>query len=157
MDVEVTSVMKIKQFKTIQKGDSIKFKCLGNQAFGKCKIQNGDDFCIVNDKGVIMNGRDEVSDGVASLCSRLTLKNTIPERCLVTITDLTKDDSGDWTCELDDVASQPMHLKVNLELANQKLERIGTSSAVIGPQIFAQSKFALYIFMVGMYVVVIAL
>ena len=153
------SVMKIKQFKTIQKGDSIKFKCLGNQAFGKCKIQNGENFCIINDKGEIMNGRDEVSDGVTSLCSRLTLKNTIPERCLVTITDLTEDDTGDWSCELDDVASHPMHLKVNLELAvtNQKMAGSGTSLAVIGPQIFVQSKFALYTFIVGMYIVAIAL
>ena len=141
--------MKIKQFKTIQKGDSIKFKCLGNQAFGKCKIQNGENFCIINDKGEIMNGRDEVSDGVTSLCSRLTLKNTIPERCLVTITDLTEDDTGDWSCELDNVR-ETMNVKVNPVLAEDNPEFVGTgtSSTVMGPYNFAQSKFTLFILIV---------
>ena len=119
--------MEIKQFKTvhepatIRNGASLGFKCLGNQAFGKCKIQNANEACTFDANGV--KSDDE-------LCSRLSLKNTIPERCLVTVTDLTEADTGDWSCELDNVTSQPKLLTVNPELSVTS-----ASSAVEGQKI----------------------
>jgi hypothetical protein len=125
MDIKVTAAMEIKQFKTlhepqtIRKGATIDFKCLGNQAFGKCKIHNGNQACTF-DGGVKSND---------ALCSRLTLNNKQKERCLVTMTDLSEADSGDWSCELNDISSQTTHhLNVIPELAV-------TASAVEGEPI----------------------
>ena len=133
--------MKIKEFKTIQKGDSINFKCLGNKAFGKCKIQIGNETCTFNATGV--NSKDP------PLCSRLTLNDNLPQRCLITVTDVTEADSGVWSCELDNVR-ETMNVKVNPE-ANPDLVGNGTSSTVMGPYNFAQSKFTLFILIVTMF------
>ena len=148
--------MKIEQFKTLnepstlRKGASIDFKCLGNQAFGKCKIQIGNDACT-------FDGGVKSSD---ALCSRMTLNNKLPERCLITITDLTEADTGDWSCELDDVLSQTTHLTVNPELAVTtpklpvtKLEPKPKTSAGVGSHTFVQSNFILCILIVGMFLV----
>ena len=135
--------MKIKEFKTIQKGDSIFFKCLGNKAFGKCKIQIGNETCIFDATGV--NLKD-------ALCSRLTLNDNLPQRCLITVTDLTEADSGVWSCELDNVR-ETMNVKVNPVLAEDNPEFVGTgtSSTVMGPYNFAQSKVTLFILIVAMF------
>ena len=139
--------MKIRELKTIQKGDSIFFKCLGNKAFGKCKIQIGNETCIFDATGVIttVNSKD-------GLCSRLTLNDNLPQRCLITVTDLTEADSGDWSRELDNVR-ETMNVKVNpiLAEANPELVGTGTSSTVMGPYNFAQSKFTLFILIVTMF------
>ena len=130
--------MKIKEFKTIQKGDSINFKCLGNKAFGKCKIQIGNETCTFDATGVRVNSMD-------GFCSKLTLNDNLPKRCLITVTDLTETDSGVWSCELDNVR-ETMNVKVNPELVGN-----GTSSTVMGPYNFAQSKFTLFILIVTMF------
>ena len=135
--------MKIRELKTIQKGDSIFFKCLGNKAFGKCKIQIGNETCIFDATGV--NSKD-------ALCSPLTLNDNLPQRCLITVTDLTEADSGVWSCELDNVR-ETMNVKVNpvLAEANPELVGTGTSSTVMGPYNFAPSKFSLFILIVTMF------
>ena len=43
----------------------------------------------------------------------MDLNKRNPKRCLVTAKGLTAADTGDWTCELDDVESQPKNLEVN--------------------------------------------